>query len=1715
MSRYRIMFGLVILAMTVILGWSGGSVPPVAADEGPPTGLRVPMSVSNDTPPPLGRGCGSGAVPIDDYDQVVCCVSGYVYLNGGPVAGATVTISANGESVTVQTADGAGSDEPYFSASLSNEPLSVEPDDVVTVTAEGDGQSKTQTFVAQTGGQQVDVVLPQSVVDAAWLRTDMSSSSGAMAYDAARERMVFFNNDGQTWEWDGTIWTLQTPPVSPRARNAHAMVYDAARERVMLFGGERNLSDTWEWDGTTWVERTPPTSPPERKAHAMAYDTARQRVLLFGGWGSAGFLNDTWEWDGTTWVERTPEVSPTGRSHHAMGYDEVRGRTVLFGGSGASQDDTWEWDGTTWVQQTPSISPQSQGHGMAYDAARQRVVLLESGSQNTWEWNGTIWVQRTPSRSLSGSDRFGMGYHAASERIMLLGNDGTWEWDGSEWSQVATTEQPATGSASALAYETDGQSLLFGGSAFSDDSNRWTGSGWASLTPAHKPQGRIGHQLARNGDGSELLLFGGLSADSSYRDDTWLWDRNNNDWVAQTPATAPSARADYALTYDVQRGVWLLFGGHDSSGHLNDTWQYNGTTWEELQPSVSPPARSYGTLSYDVSRGRAVLFGGRNSGGYLENLWEWDGSDWAEIPVSGTRPAARSGHGAAYDSERNAVVIVGGLGSTGALNDTWEWNGSFWRQRTALGEVPAADNMAMTYDAQQDRLIWFGGENNSSPVEGTYLHQVVGTPLDAPPIATINRIHPRDARQGVDEITLQGSGADADTSDVIAAYRWTHDGDVISTNATFTQTASYFPLGEQTVKLEVQDDEGNWSTPVRQKLFIRDGLGDGGGSGTWTQLIYAVADNDLDPWMGDSQGWNGMLHRLKTAGAQPNVRVAILYDGPEIGDTRRYILEEDGTWREEPLSESEARMDDMETLREFIEWGVETFESDYYALSLVDHANGVIGFGQDMSTDDSGEAFLTPIELRSALQAATDDGARKLDVLHYDGCSFGLLEDAAIAAGLVEYTIASPNTGWGVFAYDVYRQRAGSASSPRSYAEAVALAYAEAVHIYGLPYTVSVFDMARFDQVNNAVSDLGHSLLSYVQTDPPAHKAEIKTIRNTAQKYDSGGLKRLEIDNEDSYVDLVDFATKLEAQISDADVVSAAQAVNSAIQGAEPFVIYESHLSGEFDYYDPVIGHDRAHQVQLEGAHGVGIYYPPRSTTDSNSIYLKYINNQLFDTTRDSGWTSFLAQGIPPQLSGDPPPMSNHALISPLIPDEPTPTGEVILSMTPHTDTLSVSQPFTVELQVRAGQQSVDGAEVYLDFDPTVFQVNSISGSTELPQVLTDTFDNTSGQLRFAAGALTEFPTGTFTVATVSLTAVGETEQSALSFATTSERQSDVTYGARSVLGDTQNGAFTVLGTILNGSVTLQGRPDAPDPRWQAPIQVRLYKSGETTPAYELTPTTDNNGHFTLHGIEAGVYDAYVKHAHTLQNKQTITLNSDTNTIDFGTLREGDANGDNAVRLLDFSILATTFSKCQSTPGYDERADFDGNACVNITDFSLLATNFVATGERAPDDPAQRRASQSRLHGPAGLTIEPSSNTLAVGDLFTATIRVEAGKQRVDGVAAYLDFDPTVIQVVSITNSRALPLQIQNSIDNENGQILFAAGALNDYPSQTFDLANIQFKALGETSNTPLTFEFDPPHRTDVTFGGLSVLGTYRDGTISIANHTPTESQIYLPILRR
>ena len=286
-------------------------------------------------------------------------------------------------------------------------------------------------------------------------------SGHAMAYDAARRVVLMFGGSGSTtlgdlWSWDGARWT-RLATSGPPARDDGVLVFDATRQRLVLFGGRSGqtlLSDTWEWDGTTWSQKTGPG--PEARLHAVgAFDAQRNVVRVYGGVGSDDVpRTDTWEWNGTAWT-RVSTTGPADQGSNQMAYDAGRQRTMLslFARTQPNADRTypsglWEWNGTAWAAVAgagPTFSPVQpmtalgsagglllvdggalqgtfstwawqngawarvattgpatrNGHAIAYDATRNRVVLFggfRAGQDfnDTWEWNGTVWTQATP-----------------------------------------------------------------------------------------------------------------------------------------------------------------------------------------------------------------------------------------------------------------------------------------------------------------------------------------------------------------------------------------------------------------------------------------------------------------------------------------------------------------------------------------------------------------------------------------------------------------------------------------------------------------------------------------------------------------------------------------------------------------------------------------------------------------------------------------------------------------------------------------------------------------------------------------------------------------------------------------------------------------------------------------------------------------------------------------------------------------------------------------------------------------------------------------------------------------------------------------------------------------------------------------------------------------------------------------------------------------------
>ncbi|MEO0579186.1 MAG: malectin domain-containing carbohydrate-binding protein, partial [Pseudomonadota bacterium] len=118
----------------------------------------------------------------------------------------------------------------------------------------------------------------------------------------------------------------------------------------------------------------------------------------------------------------------------------------------------------------------------------------------------------------------------------------------------------------------------------------------------------------------------------------------------------------------------------------------------------------------------------------------------------------------------------------------------------------------------------------------------------------------------------------------------------------------------------------------------------------------------------------------------------------------------------------------------------------------------------------------------------------------------------------------------------------------------------------------------------------------------------------------------------------------------------------------------------------------------------------------------------------------------------------------------------------------------------------------------------------------------------------------------------------------------------------------------LTGTVAIQGIANPTG----VVVNVDLYQVGAATPSFSFTPTLNAAGEFTITGVDPEAYEIAVKAANTLQVvDSTITLAAGANTADFGTLLAGDANDDNEISALDFSVLSGTFNLSSADAGYD------------------------------------------------------------------------------------------------------------------------------------------------------------------------------------------------------
>ncbi|HYD49056.1 MAG TPA: cohesin domain-containing protein, partial [Terriglobales bacterium] len=133
------------------------------------------------------------------------------------------------------------------------------------------------------------------------------------------------------------------------------------------------------------------------------------------------------------------------------------------------------------------------------------------------------------------------------------------------------------------------------------------------------------------------------------------------------------------------------------------------------------------------------------------------------------------------------------------------------------------------------------------------------------------------------------------------------------------------------------------------------------------------------------------------------------------------------------------------------------------------------------------------------------------------------------------------------------------------------------------------------------------------------------------------------------------------------------------------------------------------------------------------------------------------------------------------------------------------------------------------------------------------------------------------------------------------------------------------------------------------------------------------------------------------------------------------------------------------------------------------------------------------------LAVVAPQSVVRVGDEINVTIEARTGVKQVDGVAAYLDFDPTIFEVVSVSAGTNLPAVIYRSFDNRKGSVDLAVGTLGAFPSGNISVGVVRLRAIGGPTETTVTFASLTSRQSDVTFAGQSLLAIAHDVTFQVA----------------
>ena len=430
-------------------------------------------------------------------------------------------------------------------------------------------------------------------------------------------------------------------------------------------------------------------TPNAREGHTAIYDPARDRMVVFGGeLGDGSYSKELWELSFTTepatWrlLQATGE-GPAGRTGHSAVFDPDRDRMILFGGwNGTYHNDLWSLsleDPPVWDELHPLGTPPAarMNHAAVYACNNMLVFGGFAGDYDDRPPHG--------------------GFHSRHDL----------------WALVLS-----------------GEPSWFGGSIYGDGG----------------PYEIEGHTMVFDELRQGILIYGGFarsSPGSGPFNDLWYLgcDGSGIRRIGSSSGSTPE-RSEHVAIYDSQHHRMVIHGGCGLVYPLGDTWAFTLNSartegvWRSIAAAPDVPDSPGSATAYDPNHHRMYVFGGFS-------IWlvtQGDYVHWTPIQAGGPGPQPRISHSMIYDPVRNRLVVFGGDvfrwtspfgGGQFQVDELWSLNlgpNPAWTQIIPSGNSPSRRrNHSAVYDPAGDRMIIFGGDNDS-----TVFNDVWALSLDDP-----------------------------------------------------------------------------------------------------------------------------------------------------------------------------------------------------------------------------------------------------------------------------------------------------------------------------------------------------------------------------------------------------------------------------------------------------------------------------------------------------------------------------------------------------------------------------------------------------------------------------------------------------------------------------------------------------------------------------------------------------------------------------------------------------------------------------------------------------------------------------------------------------------------------------------------------------------------------------------------------------------------------